>query len=95
MIDTSLRFTEEEYRANYEQSFDYDGIGNLTRKKIGGSKTNQVRNGMELNYDFVRACLIFCVNDKILLERNPFFSKLNGELVQSPSPIPYRHRPFL
>jgi hypothetical protein len=28
-----------------------------------------------------RACPIFCVNDKILFERNPFISKLNGKLV--------------
>ena len=28
-----------------------------------------------------RACQIFCVNGKISLERNPFFSKLNGKLV--------------
>jgi len=28
-----------------------------------------------------RAYQKFCVNDKISLERNPFFSKLNGELI--------------
>jgi hypothetical protein len=28
-----------------------------------------------------RACQIFCVNDKISFERNPFIPKLNGELV--------------
>ena len=27
------------------------------------------------------ACPIFCVNDKISFERNPFISELNGELV--------------
>jgi len=29
----------------------------------------------------IGAYQIFCVNDKISLERNPFFSELNGELV--------------
>jgi hypothetical protein len=29
----------------------------------------------------IRAYQIFCVNGKISLERNPFFSELNGELV--------------
>ena len=29
----------------------------------------------------IRAYPIFCVNDRISLERNPFFSKLNGKLV--------------
>jgi RHS repeat-associated protein len=42
----------EGYRANYEQTFSYDIIGNLTRKTSRENKTQQVRNGMELNYDF-------------------------------------------
>jgi RHS repeat-associated protein len=42
----------EGYRANYEQTFAYDVIGNLVKKTSKESKTQQVRNGMELNYDF-------------------------------------------
>jgi hypothetical protein len=37
---------------------------------------------------------IFCKRHNII-ERNPFFSKLNGELVKRHSPVPNRHRPFL
>jgi len=42
---------------------------------------------------FFRACLIFCVNEKISFERNPFISKLNGELIEGLPPVPNRHRP--
>jgi hypothetical protein len=47
------------------------------------------------NLESDRTYLILCVNDKITLERNPFFSKLNGKLVECLPPIPNRHRPFL
>ena len=42
----------EDYRADYEQTFAYDNIGNLTRKESQGSKTRNVRNGMDMNYTF-------------------------------------------
>ena len=32
-------------------------------------------------FDLYGACQIFCVNGRISLERNPFFSELYGELV--------------
>jgi hypothetical protein len=34
----------------------------------------------------LRACKIFCVIGKVSSERNPFFSELNGELVQRQDP---------
>lgn len=42
----------EGYRADYEQTFEYDIIGNMTKKTSRESKTQRVRNGMELNYNF-------------------------------------------
>jgi YD repeat-containing protein len=41
----------EAYRAEYKQEFSFDGVGNLLGKKSAGSKTHNVVNGMELNYD--------------------------------------------
>ncbi|GHU66792.1 hypothetical protein FACS189447_08270 [Spirochaetia bacterium] len=42
----------EAYKADYIQSFGFDRIGNMTSKVSRESKTNLVRNGMDLNYDF-------------------------------------------
>jgi len=42
----------EGYRADYKQTFEYDIIGNMTRKTSRESKTQQVKNGMSLNYEF-------------------------------------------
>jgi len=42
----------EGYRADYEQTFEYDIIGNMTKKTSRESKTQQVKNGMSLNYEF-------------------------------------------
>jgi hypothetical protein len=73
-------------------------------KYNGNKKENKRRNGKEAKQRMnctkqqkryiKRACQIFCVIGKVSSERNPFFSKLNGELVKRQTPVLNRHGPF-
>jgi len=43
--------------------------------------TEMALDGTDSSKKVTGACLIFCVDNRVSLERNPFLPKLNGELV--------------
>ena len=57
-------------------------LDTITKTKKKQKEIMDLMKAVAVNsYKIGRAYLIFCVNARVSLERDPFLSKLNGELV--------------